>query len=299
MNGSPRPAGELGPRFAYDVSRFARTDPATVLYTEAGQMKTSVPEPKGLAVGQGDQVYVAGKGGLEILAPDGQLVRRADLDGAGACAAAAPDGVVYVGLQDHVEVLGADGSRLAAWPSLGEQALLTSIAAGAEDVLVADAGNRVLHRFSRSGELRGKIGEKPSAERPNGFVLPSPYFDVALGPDETLWAVNPGELRVERFTFDGDFVTAWGKGGMNVAGFCGCCNPTHLAIRRDGSFVTSEKGLPRVKVYAPDGRFVGVVAGPEAFAEGTVGLDLAVDSKGRVLVLDPKVGGVRVFEEKG
>ncbi len=85
---------------------------------------------------------------------------------------------------------------------------------------------------------------------------------------------------------------------MKLEGFCGCCNPSHLARMADGRFVTSEKGLPRVKLYAEDGTFVGLVAGTDAFAKETVGLDLAVDGDGRILVLDPVAKAVRVFVPK-
>jgi len=62
--------------------------------------------------------------------------------------------------------------------------------------------------------------------------------------------------------------------------------------------VTSEKGLIRVKIHDRNGSFRSVVAGPDRFIEGTVQLDLAVDSRGRILVLDPRRKRVRVFEEK-
>jgi hypothetical protein len=84
---------------------------------------------------------------------------------------------------------------------------------------------------------------------------------------------------------------------MEIEGFCGCCNPSHFAIREDGSFVTSEKGIPRIKVYDRLGRLAAVVAGPDNFDEGTVGLDLALDSAQRILVLDPARRAVRIFVE--
>jgi len=59
--------------------------------------------------------------------------------------------------------------------------------------------------------------------------------------------------------------------------------------------VTSEKGIPRIKVHNQLGEMISVVAGPDQFAEGTVGLDLAVDSAQRILVLDPKQKLVRVY----
>jgi hypothetical protein len=53
--------------------------------------------------------------------------------------------------------------------------------------------------------------------------------------------------------------------------------------------------MPRVKIYDPRGTFQALVAGPDRFAEGTAGLDLTVDSRGRVIVLDPKSRTVRIF----
>ena len=87
----------------------------------------------------------------------------------------------------------------------------------------------------------------------------------------------------------------WGTASLAASGFGGCCNPSHIALLPDGSLVTSEKGLPRVKVYDADGTFRAVVAGPESFRPGTVGLDLAVDDEGRVLVLDPSREELRIF----
>jgi hypothetical protein len=84
---------------------------------------------------------------------------------------------------------------------------------------------------------------------------------------------------------------------MQIEGFCGCCNPSHLAILADGSFVTSEKGLPRVKIYNRLGQLVSVVAGPEQFDDDAVGLDLAIDSDNKIFVLYPKKKTVRVYEK--
>jgi hypothetical protein len=78
----------------------------------------------------------------------------------------------------------------------------------------------------------------------------------------------------------------------------------------DGSFVTCEKGLPRVKLYDAHGEFTGLVAGPEAFPEylktanaGSLdthhaGIYAALGTNGRVLVLDAVGGTVRVMKPK-
>ena len=117
-------------------------------------------------------------------------------------------------------------------------------------------------------------------------------------------------MRIETYTPDGTLWSFWGESSATIEGFFGCCNPAHIAVLPDGRIVTAEKGLLRVKVFAPDGTFDGVVAGPSQLdSHGQVegqeladheftAVDLAADSRGRVLVLDRNAGRVRVFEEK-
>ena len=95
---------------------------------------------------------------------------------------------------------------------------------------------------------------------------------------------------------------------MELEGFTGCCNPVNFAILGDESFVTCEKGLVRIKVYDPEGEFVGVVAGPEQLARGweanicdvpaecqSGGFDIAVGNNDEVLVLDTVNNIIRFF----
>ena len=128
-----------------------------------------------------------------------------------------------------------------------------------------------------------------------------------VGPAGLLWVAHTGQHRLEAYTFDGRLVRSWGKSSMAIDGFCGCCNPCHFAILPDGRFVTSEKGLARVKVYHPDGSLQGVVAGPEALGAAATGLGCAradssltlpataTDGSDRVWVLHAETGRLTVF----
>ncbi|HUU91123.1 MAG TPA: NHL repeat-containing protein [Phycisphaerae bacterium] len=292
-----KPSG-LGPEFTYDLSELRKVDPTLVHYKQTGSVPTGMAKPRGIAVGADGRLFVAGEGGVRIFDAAGKPVAPFETGGEPHCIAVGKTGTVYVGMKDHVEVYDASGKRAAAWNGLGERAYVTSLAVGEAYVFVADAGNRVLLRYDLSGKLLNRIGEADEAKHAPGLIVPSPYFDVALGPKGMLWLVNPGRRRVECYTYEGAFRFAWGEFSMKIEGFCGCCNPTHLAIDRQGNFITSEKGLPRVKVYDDEGNFTSVVAAPADFADGAVGLDVAVDTKGRILVLDPKRGDVRIFAKK-
>jgi len=188
---------------------------------------------------------------------------------------------------------------------------LTSIAVSKKDVFVADAGNRIVIHYDTAGNVINHIGKKDIDKNIPGFVIPSPYFDLAVGHDGLLRVVNPGRHRIEAYTFDGDLEFWWGQFSSSIEGFCGCCNPVNFAILEDDSFVTCEKALVRVKIYDPEGTFVGVVAGPEQFVEGGAAgvsefgtgsqagaFDVAVDAEGQIFVLDTIKNIVRIFTRK-
>ncbi|MBM4144554.1 MAG: hypothetical protein FJ225_13345 [Lentisphaerae bacterium] len=288
------PAG-LGQSFAYSLDEYSRTDPALIVARETGRVALPLQAPAGLAADAEGNLYVVGDRSLLVYGANGAQRGGFALADSPRCVFADEGGVVFVGFRDRVAVYGADGKHLADWKSLGPDAVITSIAAADGHVFVADAGNRIVHRYGREGTRTGAIGAKGDGGGGPPFIVPSPYFDLALGAGNALWVVDPGRRQLRNYDYDGRVRSSWGETSMSVEGFCGCCNPTHIAIRADGSFVTSEKGYARVKLYSELGEFKGVVAGAESFDKDAHGLDLAVDAKDRVLVLDPARRAVRVF----
>lgn len=274
------------------------TDPALIGYDEVLKLKVNLNSLRGIAVDRDDLIYVAGDSALVVLQGSGREISRFTTGAPAGCLAVSPEGRIYLGMKDHLSVLNKDGSEIGTWDKINSTAIITSIAVTETEVFVADAGNKVVWRYGASGNLLGKIGERNGEEGKIGFVIPSPYFDVAIDRDGLLWAVNSGRHALENYTLDGELRSSWERTSVGLDGFCGCCNPIHMAILPNGSFVTSEKGIARVKIHDPTGEFRTVVAAPELFAEGTGGLDLAVDAQERILVLDPKAGVVRIFVKK-
>jgi len=269
------------------------------LYRQEAVIPLALEEPRGIAVSPNGRLYVVGDRRLLIYGPNRTLLRGTRLEAAARCLAVDEAGNLFVGFQDHLEVYNGNLDRSAVWTYLGEKALITSVSAGRDAVYVADAGNRAVLRFTPSGRLTRRF---TGADR-SGFLLPSPYFDLAVqapGPDgrERVWVVNAGRHRLECYEPGGSRITSWGRPSTAVEGFCGCCNPVHIALLADGSFATAEKGLARVKIYGPTGGFLGVAAGPRQLATSSPGLDLAVDADDRVYVLDPGGRCVHVLERR-
>jgi sugar lactone lactonase YvrE len=290
----------LGKSFQYDLGELTQVDPALMIARELDPISVSLPEPRALAAGADGRLYVGGAGAVAILGSDGTVAATLSVTGAVRCVAVDEEGGVYAGVGNRVACWPAAGGTNAARPLLWEavtNGVFTGIAVHDSGIYVADAGNRVLWRYEPSGRRLAGIGPRRQDGSPGfEFIVPSPYFDVAVAPDGSLWAVDPGRHELRNYRPDGRVAASWSKSAMGLEGFCGCCNPGAIAIMADGSFVTGEKGIVRVKLYGPQGDFKGVIAAPAAFAPDTRGLDLAVDARGRVLVLDPERRQVRVFE---
>ena len=276
-------------------------DPALIHYRQTGEIPLSLKQPVALAVGADGKIFVAGDGMIDVFDAAGKETAEIKIDCDPHCLAVGGaehkyPGRIYVGAADHIEVFDADGKRLASWGKINDKALPTSIALAENDVFLADAGNRIVLHYDADGKLINRIGAADRARKIPGFFITSPYFDLAVGRDGLLYVVNPGALRLEAYTFDGDLEFSWGKGSPAIEDFFGCCNPAHFAVLSDGRFATAEKGLPRIKIYDEQGKFHCVVAGPEQFP--FVAADLAVDNQNHILVLDSNKRRVLIFEPK-
>lgn len=303
--------GKEGNPFALDVERLRKTDPRLIQYEQVGQFPCPAPNPRRIVIGPDDRVYIAAADAVTVLDRAGDRISEIPCAAAVRCVTIAAEGTLYAGVQDHVEVFDRTGKRLATWKAPGKRTWLTGLAVAEGDVFAADSGNRVVLRFDRSGKLVGRLGERSKDRNIPGLVVPSPYLDVKLARDGLLRVNNTGHHRVEAYTLNGDLEFFWGKPSAAIDGLCGCCNPIGLALLPDGRHVTCEKGLPRVKIYSPQGAFESVVAGVETFFENAKagalktrsdgllgGLDAAVDSQQRIYILDLFANNVRIMKHK-
>jgi hypothetical protein len=241
--------------FAYDISRFQKTDPKLISHEEVARWPVPRKESRRLAIGADGQLYVCAGNYITQISRDGRSGLELALAGPASCVAVAKDGTIFAGLRDHIEVFDSKGARKAQWDSPDPKTWFTGLAAGEKDVFAADAVKLAVLRYDRAGKIAGRIGQKDPARNVPGLVVPSPFLGVIIHPDGLLRVNNTGRHQVEAYTFDGDLEASWGKPAASTEAFCGCCNPIALAALPDGRIVTCEKGIPRVKIFMASGVF--------------------------------------------
>lgn len=298
----------LSADYNYDISDYTTIDPSLFLYQPVGAaIQTGFKLARAVAIA-GGQLVVVGDKAVIVLDLAGKKSKDIPLDFEPTAVCVDAQNRILAAGGGVLAILDMQGAVLISWKLPAENAYITSIAAGREDIFAADAANGVVYRFDSAGKMLGKIGQKDPDKNIPGFVIPSMYFDIALAADGLLRVVDPGRHLIIAFTFDGDREWEWGLASPKLEGFSGCCNPVNFAIAPDGSFITAEKGLLRVKQYDSDGKFLGVVAGHEQLEWTGVmkicnteaecqskGFDVAVDEAGGVFVLDTTKSVIRKF----
>lgn len=240
------------------------------------------------------QWFLVGDLEVKVLTRAGEPVARWSTGRAGWSVAVDGKGKVWVGEPGQIEIFSADGTLEDTWRDDELFRLVTALAVSPDEVFVADAGSRWIHRFDASRRLQNHIGDH---HRKGGFHIPSGVLDFALDRDGTVVVANPGMHRVERYEPDGTSRGYFGRfGQQDPSAFPGCCNPTNLALGPAGEIVVSEKAAPRVKVYDRDGVLVEIIADSTDFDPACKNMDLAVNGEGSIGVVDTVELSVALFE---
>jgi predicted membrane-bound mannosyltransferase/DNA-binding beta-propeller fold protein YncE len=154
-------------------------------------------------------------------------------------------------------------------------------------VYVADSRNhRVLHMDIDGKVLHewGTYADGVSEPIDNGtFNEP---WGIAIGPDGSVYVTDTWNHRVEKFTAEGKFITAWGIFGQGETpmSFYG---PRGLAVDSEGRVYVTDTGNKRVAVFDADGNFI-TDFGSAGFDPGQFDepVGIAIDREGTVYVAD-------------
>ena len=255
----------------------------------AGRFRAAL---RGVAVDKGGHIYAAGDSEIKVFDAEGEWLERWPTTKAALSVAVAPDGSVYAGEPGQIEIFDTAGKLIDAWRDEKLLGFVTAIGFTNDSVLAGDVGGRAVRRFDRHGKLLNTIGKDNPV---NGLLICNGVVSFAVDAQGVIHAANPGKHRVEQYASDGRLLGHIGRfDGVDPAGFTGCCNPTNVAV--GDCLYTTEKAGPRVKAYDFSGKLLTIVA-EDAFDANCKNMSIAVDSNGRLYVVDTVKLAIFMFEE--
>ncbi|MBK3517115.1 NHL repeat-containing protein [Carboxylicivirga marina] len=149
---------------------------------------------------------------------------------------------IFLLYSTSIEQYSLEGDLLLSWDACSDLSDYCGLTIVKDFVFVTDVSNKNICQYTREGNFVRFINS------PVDFIIPSQFFDIT-SKNDTIYCSNPGRHRIESYTLDGDFITAFGKPGGDIGYFAGCCNPSYIDFDQEGNIFTSEKGNPRISSY--------------------------------------------------
>lgn len=248
-------------------------------------------QPKGIAVGPDNRLYVADTGNQRVLvvAPDGTTI--GELRGAEPFVepfdiAVGPEGQVYVldAAAERIFIFNADDSYrgdVPADPALVSRSRGIHVDRDGRIWIANTAGGRAL-ALDSDGSLLMAIPIWPGED--------SQPVDVAIGNDGSIFVTDAGLNKLVRFDANGRRLLAWDIPVANTI------DSSHLAVDAGGYLYMSKPELFQVTQLLPNGELVGDWSAMPAGSGPVKPVGIAVDSSGRVWYVDTISGMIYVIE---
>lgn len=269
-----------------------------ISHNEIKQINLAKFAAKSIDVNNG-QIYISSNRIVRVIDEDGRLIKiiptKPNLR---TLKFVESIGLILV-YKNTFSILDSSGTELVQSNIENDKAVFTSVAIYMDSlIIIADAGNRLVYTYNLQGEKLSSIkGFYNSSNDRLGFIVPSPYFDLVVNKENELWVVNPGIHALQNYNLKGDLLDYWKKESNSVEGFTGCCNPAQMTVLENGNFVTSEKGLVRIKIYNKKGELLSIVAPPQSFTDKGQAPDIAV-YQDKIYALDFDKKMIRIFKRK-
>lgn len=254
------------------------------------EVTPSAGSPLSVAVSESGDIYLGGDSFLACY--DNLLSEKWTLKTPSGISAIAVSGdTVFAASEELIFLVSGTGIMINEWGPYEANSIITSVSAGKNYLAFADAGIKRVFILKKNGEVHSMIGQSDKK-----FIIPSPYFDVALSGDTILYIANTGNHKIETWSMDGAFIRSFGEPGTASQAFCGCCNPAHFVVVPQG-FITAEKGINRLKIVNFKGEFIEYVSSDNTFTP-SVPLDIASDDGNTIYGVNSADSKLYVFKRK-
>jgi sugar lactone lactonase YvrE len=167
-------------------------------------------------------------------------------------------------------------------------------------IYILDTGNNQVVHIDQEGNILNSWGTFGSAE--SGGALPGSFnepWGIAIDDDGNIYVADTWNHRIQKFSPEGQFITAWGRFGQRETpdSFWG---PRDVAIDPSGHVYVTDTGNKRIAVFDSAGVFV-TEFGEVGFGDGQFDepSGLAMDENGNLYVADTWNQRIQVFTTDG
>jgi sugar lactone lactonase YvrE len=239
----------------------------------------------GLTVSAQGDVFLVGARDRTVqkLSPDGRRLalwgkKQSDVFSYPNQLAVDRSGNVYVTLTEanHVKKLRPNGTTAASWTDPYGPAGIAVAPSG--NIYVGDRSG--VREYSPSGKQIRRWG---ATGRSLGHFSLRGADGIAVSKAGNVYAVDPGNARVDEFNSAGRYIRSWGRGGAGPGQFQ---NPAGIAISPAGNVYVADAGNSRIQEFLGNGKFLTSYHVPTAPWDGKVAADypptVAVDAAGDI-----------------
>lgn len=281
--------------FVENIDEFLTVDPDLISHRETKQIAIKEGTPVDIVYVNG-QIILLTEEFIQAIDSNGKEVFRKSLDKTPRCIAKGFKEKLLIGFDNELVAVDMQGDIVSRSETGSGSSSFTAIAVSNGHVFVADAGTRQVQVYNQELQKTDSFKGVSGVSEQHGFILPNLRFDLAVNIHNQLWVVNPGIHALQNYSPDGRLHGYWNRSSFDINGFSGCCNPCRIAFLSDGSIVTSEKGLVRIKIHKESGELSSVVAPPAKFPNGRRAPALAVDENDNIIILDFDRMLIRFFQ---
>ncbi|HTN95032.1 MAG TPA: 6-bladed beta-propeller [Gallionella sp.] len=150
--------------------------------------------------------------------------------------------------------------------------------------------HKVLVYDAKSGAHLFDIGKRGIGD--GEFNLPR---DATIAPDGSVYVVDGGNFRVEKFSADGKFISTFGSIGRQMGQFS---RPKEAAVDKDGNVYVVDAAFGNFQIFNSKGELllaIGNRSNTDGPAKFSLPSSIAVDDDGRVYVVDQYFRKVDIF----